>query len=104
MDNTDEFVAAVRENLDGDASDLADALYRAMEAVPCYPTGREARYFGAVGDGTFYAGGSIEETRWYPDTTPAEALALLSLEFGDDYTEGLEPYPFLGEDDADPEA
>jgi hypothetical protein len=85
----DIFVDAMRD-LDPGITDYLEALLFALEIVPCVSTPREVRYFGAISDGTFYADGDPDHTRWFPDTSPYEAIGSLAAEFGQDFTEGLE--------------
>jgi hypothetical protein len=85
----DSFVDAMR-GLNPDITDYLDALFFALEAVSRITTPFQIRYFGAVADGTFYADGDPDHTRWFPDTSPYEAIGSLAAEFGQHFTEELE--------------
>ena len=85
----DSFVEAMQD-IDPDITDYLEALLFALEVVPCFPTAHEVRYFGPVAGGTLYADGDPDHTRWFPDTSPYEAIGSLAAEFGQHFTEGLE--------------
>lgn len=86
----ENFLESMRSLSAGPVCDLSDALVFAMQQVAANPNHFQQRYFGRVGDGIFYMDGNLSHTRWFPETTPTEALGLLRCEFGDRFVRGLE--------------
>lgn len=95
----EEFVAAMRME-SPEIDDYLGALVFAMDAVSRVPRDRklrvEACYFGTIGTGTFYADCEWDHTRWYPDTSPMEAIYMLETELGEECTRNLEGFRIDG--------
>jgi hypothetical protein len=86
-----EFIDAMRQ-LDPDIMHYEEALFFAMDSVDRIPRSSQIQYFGQIGTGTFYADGNPSRVRWFPETTPVEAIGLLNMEFGERLTAKLRSF------------
>jgi len=86
MDNDEEFLQDM-QRLRPDIIDYFEALVYAMEQVNRYDGGDEILYFGTVADGVFFSGGDFDRCRWFPETSPVEAIGSLEAELGEQLVE-----------------